>query len=139
MKQSFYIEHTPNCKSNQKNYEENEKADEDWHKECSAQKYLIPGHSSIEYSCFHFHPSILTNHTEAYLLIKNNLTYIYPLKLEGSSGKGILKIQEVTTPYFSPNNENLTIKSSPIGNKDGIDLFFNLDMKHNLFKAAITN
>jgi hypothetical protein len=85
----------------------------------------------MTYECLHFHPSQQANKTEGYLLIKNNLTHIYPLKLVGSAGRGIFKIEE-----FFKNTNDKPLRSMQFGepNENGADLFFNLNQKENIFE-----
>ena len=69
-------------------------------------------------------------------MIKNNLTYIYPLKLTGSSGRGIFKITDISVPYVNTLDDKLSFRSPPI-DETGADISFNLDMKHDLFKVKL--
>ena len=133
-KENFYIEHLSKCKRNLNN---GEKQNNDCHREWNGKKFVIPGFSSIDYSWFHFHPTSLMNYTESYLLIKNNLTYIYPIKLIGSSGKGVLKITNVTSSIFNhiDGKPSFSHHFSPKAN--GIDIFFNLTENHDLFKVKV--
>lgn len=131
-RENFYIEHSSKCKRN--NNGEN-KNNEDCHRECNGKKFIIPGFSSLDYSWFHFHPTTLMNFTESYLLIKNNLTYIYPIKLVGSSGKGILKITNVATSIFNPIEGRTTLSPQYLSKVNGIDIFFNLTENNDLFKV----
>jgi len=96
---------------------------------------VIPGYSAINYSCFHFHPSVLTNYTEAYLLIKNNLTFIYPLKLVGSSGLGDLKLANITTLSINNYDEKFESDAQPLESSNENSIFFDLNMNHDLFKV----
>lgn len=97
---------------------------------------MIPGKSDFNFRCFHFHPKSLLNHTDSYLLIKNNLTYIYPLKISGSSGRGIFKITDIKVPYVNTVDQNLSYRPQNIDDS-GADISFNLDMKHDLFKVKL--
>lgn len=75
------------------------------------------------------------NYTEAYLLLKNNLTYIYPLKLQGSSGKPVFKIIDVSAQYYNPIDGTYTARPDVVDTENGVDIFFNLNMKPDLFKV----
>lgn len=131
-RENFYIEHSSKCKRNLNN---GEYQNDDCHRECNGKKFIIPGFSNLDYSCFHFHPTTLMNYTESYLIIRNNLTYIYPIKLVGSSGKGMLKITNVASSFYNPIDGRTTFTPQYLSKVNGVDIFFNLTENNDLFKV----
>lgn len=75
------------------------------------------------------------NYTESYLLIRNNMTYIYPIRLVGSSGKGVLKITNVSTSHFNPMEGKVSMYPQNLSKLSGVDIFFNLTENNDLFKV----
>ena len=57
------------------------------------------------------------------------MTYIYPLKLRGSSGKGILKITNVTSSYYDFVKEKVIISPQINVNDETNVIHFNLTTK----------
>lgn len=89
----------------------------------------------MEYSCFHFHPLIASNYSEAYLLIKNNLTHIYPLKLVGSSGKAILKIESRPIKSQMGIFRDLSYNKRESKIQTSSDIYFNFNMISDFFRV----
>ena len=83
----------------------------------------------------HFHPTLTVDNAEGYLLLKNNLTYLYPVKLTGKSGKAIFKITDVKAPsFYSSDPQNPTYQSVPTDIDGEVEIMFNLNMKHDVFR-----
>lgn len=88
----------------------------------------------MQYHCLHFHPTFQSSDASGYLLVKNNLTFITPLKLKGTSGKAIFKITDVRASSHHPLDKTEQYNSIPSVHGNDIDISFNLNMKHDIFK-----
>ena len=70
-------------------------------------------------------------------MIKNNLTYIHPLKLTGKSGEAVFKITDLRTQYIhsmeSPKNVQFVPQPSDL--EGNADITFSLNMKHDVFRV----
>jgi hypothetical protein len=88
----------------------------------------------MQYNCLHFHPTYQLSDASGYLLVKNNLTFIAPLELKGTSGIAIFKITDVSAPSLHPLDNIGQYNSIPTNHGNDIDISFNLNMKHDVFK-----